>query len=206
MNKEGLAIILSAPSGTGKTTVCLSLKQRDPDLQFSISYTTRPPRDQERDGADYHFISDDVFQKMLDEKAFLEWAEIHGNRYGTSVEKLEEVRKNGKNVVIELDVCGVETLRSLRFSGIYIFILPPSMKELEARLTQRATESKDQIQARLKVGRTEITKIQSYDYVITNHEVKDTVDTILSILKAEQSKRGLYVPECPEIKKILNLE
>lgn len=206
MNKEGLAIILSAPSGTGKTTVCLSLKQRDPDLQFSISYTTRSSRDQEKDGVDYHFISDDVFQKMLDEKAFLEWAEIHGHRYGTSVEKLEEVRKNGKNVVIELDVCGVETLRSLHFSGIYIFILPPSMKELEARLTQRATESKDQIQARLKVGRTEITKIQSYDYVITNHEVEDTVDTLLSILKAEQNKRNLYVPECPEIKKILNME
>ena len=206
MNKEGLAIILSAPSGTGKTTVCFALKQRNPDLRFSISYTTRPPRDKERDGVDYHFISREMFQKMLDEKKFLEWAEIHGNPYGTSIKKLEEVRKNGKNVVIELDVRGVETLRALRFSGIYIFIMPPSMKELEARLIQRATEPEDKIKERLKVGRAEITKIQSYDYVITNHEVTDTVDTILSILKAEQSKRELYVPECPEIEKILNLE
>lgn len=204
MNKEGLAIILSAPSGTGKTTVCSSLKKKNPDLKFSVSYTTRPPREKERDGIDYHFISHEVFQKMLDGKEFLEWAEVHGNRYGTSIKKLEEVRKSGLNIVIELDVHGVETLRSLNFPGIYIFILPPSMKELEARLTRRGTEPQNKIRERLKVGQEEITKIQSYDYVITNHEVEDTANTLLSILKAEQSKRELYIPECPDIKKILN--
>ena len=205
MNKEGLAIILSAPSGTGKTSVCFSLKKRYPDLKFSVSYTTRPPRDKERNGVDYQFISNDAFQKMLDNDEFLEWTKIHDNRYGTSIKNLEETKKKGQDIVLELDVRGVETLRSLRFPGIYIFIVPPSMEELKNRLTERATEPEDKIQERLAVGKSEIAKIDSYDYVVTNHDVEDTADTIISILKAEQSKREHYTPECPEIQGILNL-
>ena len=110
MNKEGLSIVLSAPSGTGKTTVCFSLKKRYPDLKFSISYTTRLPRDKERDGVDYNYISKDAFQKMLDNGEFLESTEIHDNRYGTSIKKLDETKKKGHDILLELDVQGVETL------------------------------------------------------------------------------------------------
>ena len=205
MKKEGLAIILSAPSGTGKTSVCFSLKKRYPELKFSISYTTRLPRDKERNGVDYHYISKEVFQKMLDDGEFLEWTEIHDNCYGTSIKKLEDLRKKGMDILLELDVRGVETLRDHRFPGIYIFIVPPSMEELKTRLTERGTETEDKIKERLAVGKDEIAKIQSYDYVVTNHDVEDTADTIISIVKAEQSKREHYIPECPEIQGILNL-
>ena len=123
MTQEGLPIIISAPSGAGKTTLCQALKKRLPDLNFSVSHTTRPPRKNEQDGVDYHFIPKEKFIEMADRSEFLEWAKIHGNYYGTSRKNIEDTLQKGKDLVLELDVQGVEALRVLKYQGAYIFVL-----------------------------------------------------------------------------------
>lgn len=182
----GLPIILSAPSGTGKTTLCRALRKQLPDLRFSISHTTRSPRKNEQDGVDYHFIAKEKFIGMTDRSEFLEWAQIHDNYYGTARKNIEDTLQKGKDLVLELDVQGVETLRNLKYQGVYIFILPPSMEELEKRLKGRGTESNDQIKQRLETGKKEMSKNRLYDYAVTNVTVEESVDTILAIIRAEK--------------------
>ena len=206
MSQEGIPIIISAPSGAGKTTICQSLKQRLPDLDFSVSHTTRPPRKNEQDGVDYHFVSTETFLAMTNRNEFLEWAKIHDHYYGTSRKNIEVTLQQGKDLVLELDVQGVESLRALKYRGVYIFILPPSMEELRKRLTGRGTESENQIEKRLAVGREEISKSHLYDYVVTNVNVDESVDAILAIIRAEKNRIGRYQPDCPEIRKILDSE
>lgn len=203
MAQEGLPIIISAPSGAGKTTLLRSLKERLPALDFSVSHTTRPPRENERDGEDYHFISKADFLKMTDRNEFLEWAKIHDNYYGTTLKNIESTLKKGKDLVLELDVQGVEALRDLKYQGVYIFILPPSLEELKKRLTGRGTEPDSQIRQRLEVGKKEISKSHLYDFAVTNVNVDESVDTILSIIRAEKSRMNRYQPDCPEIRKII---
>ena len=204
MAQEGLPIIISAPSGAGKTTLCQALKKRLPDLNFSVSHTTRPPRENEQDGVDYHFISKEKFLGMTDRNEFLEWAEIYDNYYGTSRKNIENTLQKGKDLVLELDVQGVEALRNLKYQGVYIFILPPSMEELEKRLTERGTESDNQIKQRLEAGKKEIAKNQLYDYAVTNVNVDESVDTLLSIIRAEKKRMSRYQPDCPKIRKIID--
>ena len=199
----GLPIILSAPSGTGKTTLCRALRKQLPDLSFSISHTTRSPRENEQDGVDYHFIAKEKFIGMTDRSEFLEWAKIHDNYYGTARKNIEDTLQKGKDLVLELDVQGVETLRNLKYQGVYIFILPPSMEELEKRLTGRGTESNDQIKQRLETGKKEMSKNHLYDYAVTNVTVEESVDTILAIIRAEKKRMSRYQPDCPEIRKII---
>ncbi len=203
MAQEGLPIIISAPSGAGKTTLCQALKKRLPDLNFSVSHTTRPPRENERDGVDYHFISKEKFLEMTDRNEFLEWAQIHDNYYGTSLKNIENTLQKGKDLVLELDVQGVESLRALKYQGVYIFILPPSMEELEKRLAGRGTEPDNQIKQRLEVGKKEIAKSRLYDYAVTNVNVDESVDTLLSIIRAEKNRVSRCQPDCPEIRKII---
>ena len=199
----GLPIIISAPSGTGKTTLCQELRKRLPNLTFSVSHTTRMPRENEEDGVDYHFIAKEKFIEMTDRSEFLEWAQIHDNYYGTARKNIEDTLQKGKDLVLELDVQGVESLRDLKYQGVYIFILPPSMEELEKRLTGRGTESDTQIKQRLEVGKQEIAKRRLYDYAVTNVNVNDSVDTILSIVRAEKNRMSRYQSDCPEIRKII---
>jgi guanylate kinase len=203
MTQEGLPIIISAPSGAGKTTLCQALKKRLPDLNFSVSHTTRPPRKNEQDGVDYHFIPKEKFIEMTDRNEFLEWANIHGNYYGTSQKNIEDTLQKGKDLVLELDVQGVEALRVLKYQGVYIFVLPPSMEELEKRLAGRGTEPDNQIKQRLETGKKEIAKSHLYDYVVTNVNVDESVDTILAIIHAEKKRMRRYQPDCPEIRKII---
>ena len=203
MTQEGLPIIISAPSGAGKTTLCQALKKRLPDLNFSVSHTTRPPRKNEQDGVDYHFIPKEKFVEMTDRSEFLEWAKIHGNYYGTSRKNIEDTLQKGKDLVLELDVQGVEALRVLKYQGAYIFVLPPSMEELEKRLAGRGTEPDNQIKQRLEAGKKEIAKSHLYDYVVTNVDVDESVDTILAIIRAEKKRTSRYQPDCPEIRKII---
>ena len=203
MTQEGLPIIISAPSGTGKTTLCQALKKRLPDLSFSVSHTTRPPRKDEQDGVAYHFISKEKFLEMTDNGEFLEWAKIHDNYYGTARKNIESTLKKGKDLVLELDVQGVEALRVLKYQGVYIFVLPPSMEELEKRLKGRGTEPANQIKQRLETGKKEIAKNHLYDYAVTNVNIDETVDTILSIIQAEKMRMNRYQPNCPEIRKII---
>lgn len=204
MAQEGLPIIISAPSGAGKTTICQELKQRLPDLNFSVSHTTRPPRNNEKEGEDYYFISKELFLEMTNRNKFLEWAKIHDNYYGTSRKNIEDTLQKGKDLVLELDVQGVESLRALKYQGVYVFILPPSLEELENRLTRRATEPGSQIQSRLEVGKSEISQAHLYDYIVTNVSVDESVDTLQAIIRAEKSRTSRYQPDCPEIRKILD--
>ena len=203
MTQEGIPIILSAPSGAGKTTLCQALKKRLPDLHFSISHTTRAPRINEQDGVDYHYVSKKTFLEMIENNEFLEWAKIHGNYYGTSKQNIEDTLQKGKDLILELDVQGVEALRALKYQGVYIFILPPSLEELQKRLIGRGTEADSEIKQRLEVGRDEITKSHLYDYAVINADVDESVETLLSIIRAEKTRMSRYQPDCPEIRKII---
>ncbi len=199
MTQEGIAFVISAPSGTGKTTVLRTLKKKLPELRFSVSHTTRPPRADEKDGEDYHFVSESRFCEMIDGHQFLEWAKILNRYYGTTHQSIRELTEKGKDIVLELDVQGVGTLRKARFPGVFIFILPPSLKELRARLEKRGTEPNDKIEARVEMGKGEIRKSEWYDYLLTNYQVEDTVDQIIAIMKAEKCRRERYKPTSPDL-------
>jgi len=202
--KEGIFLILSAPSGTGKTTLCQRLLERLPELRFNVSHTTRSPREKEIDGQDYFFISEEKFQTMRARGDFLEWAHIVGNFYGTAFETIQKSRENGHDVLLELDVQGAETLRRLKYPGVFIFFLPPSLEELTSRLENRETESEEKIKQRLDLGKREIKGCLKYDYILTNHEVEESVENIISIVKAEKFRTSRFVPASADIQALLN--
>jgi guanylate kinase len=204
MKHPGLAIILSAPSGTGKTTVCQELRKKYPNLRFSVSHTTREPREGETPDRDYFFISQEEFQRIKNEDGFLEWAEIHGNSYGTARKTVENILEKGQDLILELDVQGVESLRKINFRGLFIFILPPSLRELERRLRDRGTEDEARIVKRLEVGRKEISKYRLYDYIVTNNTVEETVNVLSEIMNAEKHRTERFVSSSSDIQEILN--
>ena len=199
MTQKGLPIIISAPSGTGKTTTCKRLIQRMPNLRIATSHTTRKIRDGETVGVDYFFISKKEFETKRDNKDFLEWAQVHTEYYGTSFESIEKPQQEGFDILLELDVQGVDSLRSMKFNGVYIFILPPSIEEMTKRLRKRGTETEESIEIRVNTGKEEIKKYKKYDYVITNFEV----ESILSIVQSEKSRVSHYIPTSDDIKELL---
>jgi len=204
MKKVGLPIIISAPSGTGKTTTCKRLKQRLPNLKIATSHTTRKIRKGECQGVDYFFISKEEFESKKNNNDFLEWAKVHTEYYGTSFESIDKHRQNGFDILLELDIQGVNSLRNMNFEGIYIMILPPSIEEMAKRLKKRGTETEDDIERRLKTGKEEIKVYKKHDYVITNFEVEETVESILSIIQAEKSRVARYIPTSDDIKELLD--
>ena len=199
MKKAGLPIIISAPSGTGKTTTCKRLKERFPTLKIAISHTTRKIRDGELEGVDYYFVSNEEFETKREKNQFLEWAQVHMEYYGTSFETIEKHRQKGFDILLELDIQGVNSLRKMDFEGVYILILPPSIEELAKRLRKRGTETEESIERRIKTGKEEIKSYKKYDYIITNFEVEETVDSILAIVRAEKSSVIRYVPISEDI-------
>ncbi|PIP71791.1 MAG: guanylate kinase [Nitrospinae bacterium CG22_combo_CG10-13_8_21_14_all_47_10] len=201
--RQGLALILSAPSGTGKTTTCRLLLKKLPDLKIAVSHTTRKIRNGEKEGLDYFFVTSKEFEEKINNNDFLEWARVHNFYYGTSLHSAEEHLNTGHDTLLELDVQGVETLRKMKYQGIYILILPPSIEEMKARLTKRGTDSEDRIKQRIETGKKEIKKYKMYDYVITNYVVEDTVNAILAILQAERVKVSNYRPTSPDIEALL---
>lgn len=203
MKPEGIAFILSAPSGTGKTTLCKILRERCPDLKFSVSHTTRSPRKNETEGADYYFISEDDFKSKIERGEFLEWAKVHKNYYGTAFDTINQHKKKGQDLLLDLDVQGVHSLRQMKFDGIFIFLLPPSLDELRKRLLNRGTEPENVIQERIETGKEEIARYGLYDYVVTNIDMEETVATVASIIRAERSRASRYVPVAPDIKALL---
>ncbi len=202
--KEGLALIVSAPSGTGKTTVCGKLRDQLPDLRFKVSHTTRSPRTGEQDGIHYHFISEDEFQDGIQKGVFLEWAKVHTDHYGTRRDQVENSLSNGFDLLMELDVQGVTSLREQNFDGVFVLILPPSLAELEKRLVGRGTESADKIKKRLDTAKSEIAQYKRYDYIVTNHEIDDTVLILKNILESERFKSTRFVPESQDIQSLIN--
>ena len=204
MQPSGIKFIISAPSGTGKTTVCKILKQKLPKLKFSISHTTREPRDNETDGIDYHFISEENFEEKVKHNKFIEWAKVYQYYYGTAFESIDSHKKNGDDILIELDVQGAKSLRKLNYEAIFIFILPPSLKELEIRLGSRNTESESSISDRLKSSKNEVQQFKLYDYILTNVNIEETAENIISVIKAEHLRKELYQPTSPDLRSLID--
>ena len=194
MNKEGLLFIISAPSGAGKTSLCKKVVKFFPNLYHSVSYTTRLPRPGEKDGEDYRFVSKDKFQEMIDDGRFVEWAEIHGNRYGTTIDLLKEYRHKGIDIILDIDGQGGRQLKNEYPDGIYVFILPPSRKDLEERLRLRSTDSNEDIEKRLKNAKEELQYIYDYDYIVVNSDLEEAVSTLKSIIIAEKCRRDRVLP------------
>ena len=188
-NLEGLYVVVSAPSGTGKTSILREVLRMCPNLLFSVSHTTRPRRPGEKDGKDYYFITEEAFKDKLDRGEFAEWEENYGYLYGTSSKTMKEFLQKGFDLVLDIDWRGAKTLKKNYPGGVFVFILPPSTDELEKRLRGRGVESKQNIDKRLAKALDEINEIIWYDYLIFNDHLETAVDTLRSIYVAEKSKR-----------------
>jgi guanylate kinase len=189
MTSEGLLYIVSAPSGTGKTTLLKRVMAFFPDVRFSISYTTRPPRPGERDGEDYHFISPAQFQQMVEEGMFAEWAEVLGNRYGTPLDSIREIQSQGIDLILDIDSQGARQVKDRFDGGVFIFILPPSLEALKQRLKARGVDEDEIIQFRVAKARDEMKQAEWYNYVVVNDNVDRAAEQLKSIIIAERCRR-----------------
>ncbi|HET6514741.1 MAG TPA: guanylate kinase [Thermodesulfovibrionales bacterium] len=196
--RKGSLFIVSAPSGAGKTTLCRELTAVLPDIRHSVSYTTRPPRKGEADNRDYTFVKEEEFRRMIREGAFVEWAVVHGNLYGTSRQRLEEMRKEGIDVILDIDTQGARQLRLNYRDGLYIFVLPPSLDVLKKRLDDRMSNAPDDIKLRMKRAVEEIREYKNYDYVIVNDILAEALSELKAIVLAERVKRENIDPEWVE--------
>ncbi len=185
---SNLSIVISAPSGAGKSTIIKRILARLDQLEFAISSTTRPKREGECCGKDYHFLSSDKFQKQIDDDGFVEWAVVHDNYYGTSKKELDRINSLGKIPLFDVDVQGAKSLRNNLYGAIFIFILPPSLQELERRLRSRNTDSEEQIQIRLGRARGEIQQSSLFDYIVINSDINAAVDDVTAIIRAAQMR------------------
>lgn len=193
--------IISAPSGSGKSTLVARLMAADAGLRFSVSYTTRKPRGNEKPGENYIYISRQEFMSRIAQGEFLEHAEVFGNYYGTHREVLEQARSEGKDLILDIDVQGARQLKERIPEAVTIFILPPSRDILEQRLRVRSEDSEDVIQCRLREAAEEIGKYRQYDYVLINHQVEESTTTLAAIIKAERVRRIRMEPQIRPILK-----
>ncbi len=191
--EKGILIVLSGPSGVGKGTVCKALRQCAPDLIYSVSATTREPRQGEVDGVNYFFKSREQFQQLIAEDQMLEWAEYVGNFYGTPRKFVEETLNAGHDIILEIEVQGALKVKQKFPQGVFIFLLPPSMDELENRIVGRGTESEESIRNRMSVAMEEIRLMEHYDYAIVNDHVENACSRIQSIIVAEHCRKEKVV-------------
>jgi len=196
---NGLLFVVTAPSGAGKTSLISALLADDRALTLSVSYTTRRPRPGEQNGREYHFVDLPRFEAMLERGEFLESAEVHGHRYGTSQKVIDEVRARGRDLVLEIDWQGAEQVRRLYPESIGIFILPPSMAELEHRLRARAQDADEVIRRRLKNAAAEMSHAAEFKYAIINNNFDDARQDLRAIVRAERLATGRQLERHPEV-------
>lgn len=188
--RRGLLVVLSSPSGAGKTTISRMLMGSDPSITMSVSATTRPMRPGEEEGVHYHFVDEAEFQRMVDDEELAEWAYVFDHRYGSPKEPIKDALKDGRDILFDIDWQGTQQLRGAFGTDLVrIFILPPSMSELERRLHSRATDSEDVIQGRMRRAAAEIGHWGEYDYVLINEDMDRCLDEVKAIVRAERLKR-----------------
>ncbi len=186
-----LLLILSSPSGAGKTTLTRKLQERFPTLRFSVSHTTRRPRSNELDGRDYHFVERGEFDTFVGREAFVEWAEVHGNCYGTSHAEIERARTEAgcSGMIFDIDYQGARQIRAKHPDAVAVFILPPSMMELERRLRGRASDAEDVVKRRFEAAKVEIEHYGFFDYLVVNDDIENAFKNLEGIVLAERSRR-----------------
>ena len=202
MKRQGILFVISAPSGAGKTSLCKEIIDIIPDLRHSVSYTTRLPRSSEVDGEDYFFVSGDEFRRMADGGEFAEWAEVHGNLYGTALRTIEEYRDKGVDLILDIDCQGASRIRESYSEGVFVFVLPPSLEELNRRLDLRNSDAPEVIARRIERASAEIRESIKYDYIIVNNVFSKAAEEFKSIILAERVKARRVLTRVAEIFKI----
>lgn len=192
LTRKGFPIILSAPSGTGKTTLSRAIVKLHPEIHYSISVTSRPPRPNEQDGVDYHFVPVAEFERMLEEGELIEWAMVHDNYYGTPKKQIQECLDAGVEVIMDIDTVGARAIKKLYPQAASIFVLPPSLDELARRLMGRASDSEEVIKKRLNRARLEMAEIGDFEYFIVNDDFETAVRSVVSIIEAERCRLARY--------------
>lgn len=196
--RKGMLLVISGPSGTGKGTLIKMLMEQDPTLVFSVSATTRAPREGEINGVHYHFVSDEKYDQLVAEGAFVEYANVHGKRYGTLRSEVYDRLERGENVVLDIDVQGALNVIATEKDKVSIFLLPPSLKELRRRLTDRGTETPEQIETRMHNAIWEISQKDKYEYKVINDDMNACLRTLQTIIEAERHATAHYSVEVPE--------
>lgn len=186
VSPKGIIFVVSAPSGAGKTTLVKRLLQQFPEIRLSVSCTTRSIRPGEVRGRDYHFVSQEKFELMRRRGDFAEWAKVHGSYYGTLLRPLDRRLRNGYDILLDIDVVGFRKIKRRYPNAVSVFLLPPSRRELERRLASRKTDGKEVIRKRLKNAQRELRESKRYDFLIVNREIRDALDSLKSIVKAER--------------------
>lgn len=192
VKRKGLLLVVSGPSGAGKGTICKEVLERNKDVKLSVSATTRKPREGEVEGINYFFLDKEDFKNKINEGEFLEYAEIYGNYYGTPKSAIMQSLENGQDVILEIEMQGAKQVKEVYSQGVFIFVLPPSLKELNSRLVGRGTESEEEIERRFSCAFEEIQKINDYDYFIVNKDVELSVNELEDIISAERNKVTRY--------------
>lgn len=198
--RKGLLLVLAATSGTGKTTVSHRLQEIWSNAEFSVSYTTRSPRVGEQDGVDYHFVSRETFEAMIANSELVEWAEVHGNYYGTGRQATQQMLDAGKDILLDIDVQGAQSIRQ-QFGArcVLVFLLPPSWDAMLQRLRGRNTDDEAEINKRLNTARTEMPLAQEFDFLIVNEDIDETAQAIAAVLHACSYRTGLMEPTLNEL-------
>lgn len=183
--KRGNLLVISAPSGTGKTTICRRVAQSVERISLSVSYTTRPMKESEREGVDYHFIDDGAFSEMIEKGEFLEWAKIYGYRYGTSKKASEECLRSGKDFLLEIDVQGGMNVKEIVPEAVLIAIFPPDGETLYQRLRKRKRESESEIEARMNEALKELGILMDYDYFVINRDLEKAIKDVILVIESQ---------------------
>ena len=199
ITRRGTLFVVSAPSGAGKTTLCREMRLRLHDLAYSVSVTTRPPRPGEIDGTDFRFVTRSQFEEMVTQGQMAEWATVHTNLYGTPAAPMETALRDGRDVLLDIDTQGAAQLRARYPDAVLVFVVAPSMGELEQRLRERRSDSEREITRRLQRAREEVMLWNRYDYLIVNRDVKEAMEQLESIIQAERCRVARLALTFPDL-------